>query len=311
MANTYGLVTVQICILIIFGLWPLWSRPFTRNKIRNILNITYSGILLILNTWAFVIQVYTMIEYVAQSHASLATLLSRLLPVFCGYGIVISLFHISLFKFSHLSNHLQLLTSYNSRNRKFTIYLIVGTLYFLSLHGYIAFAWLHTLSELTSGRNELFEKFILTGTKAEAHLYFFISILHVSSAIRFIPIIIILGLSIVIREEYRVLKSQILDAIKSKKFCYPDTTLFSSLKKKYEEICDTVTYLDETFRYYILLCAINVLINIFVSIYYQNVSCFPSNTFVTNLLLYSSTFLILCTSGVMVASEVSELLHLQ
>ena len=307
MAETYGLVTVQICILILFGLWPLWSRPFTRNKIRNIFIVTYNGILLILWSWAYVIQFRQTILY--QDHATLATFLGKALPALCDFGLAISLLHISIFKFSHLSNSLQLLTSYSNQNRKYTIYLIIGTINMLSLYGYLLNAWIQTRRETFSIENEAFHPFSITGSMTEAYVYFWITSIMFTPGIIYIPTIITLGLSFVIHKEFSILKSQILDAIDSKQLCETHTKVFSPFKRKYEEICDTVTCIDETFRYYIVACTASIGVNTFGNIYFQTVSCYPQDSFVPNLILYFSTFFILCASGVLVTRMVGICIH--
>ena len=93
------------------------------------------------------------------------------------------------------------------------------------------YAWIRDFHPLS-------DQFSLTGTKVEGYIQASVSCIYASPCVAFIPTVIILGLSIVVDKEFRILKSQISEDIRSKQNI--NETTFYSYKQKFEEICDIV-----------------------------------------------------------------------
>ena len=213
----------------------------------------------------------------------------------CHISIKLSIFHICVFKYEKLLNYLSAIKKFYNKNVKLKMYLLVPTLLFEAMLAYLVYV---AANVDWNNHKKLLQAEIVTALQIINTVYFALNIIH-------IPSVVILGFSMAIYEEFRILHSDLYDAIESRELYNADGTSFSSFKRNFKRICDAVTCLDETFKYYVVISSLCAAGGIFAGIYYQAAGCFKEDVLVITLSSSFLLFLVLCISGDLVRRKVN------
>ena len=292
MAESYGVVSLQIYILCLGGVWPVLIKPFQKHLKINIICATCTCILIILRSLS--IGTNVMIYGKSTTRTFVVFLLTLISDVLASMSIL----HICIFKYDKLLSRLSLLAKYQNGNIKIKIFLWIAT---VAVQGSLGFVTYNFSIQFTT---EAFIKYSFSGTNTEAWILMVLYLFGCTINIFFIPVLIILGLSLIIRKQFNILQSQLSESVVSKEV-YRDETSFNSFKLNFEEICDTVACLDETFKYYILISLTGTGIFILSDIYNQAVGCISLKTFVAYTVLDCFALLCLSVSGAVISQAVS------
>ena len=297
MDDRYGLVSLQIYYLILFGVWPLWKRPFKKYKIKNITVAVYNLLLILLWTLYCIQNIrYRILD---DSDVLGLSFIIVFLQSICEFILKLSIVHISIWKYDKLLQSLLSLRKFRVDNKRLIIILLLITLLFVSFQLVFTSWWLSMLI------NDNMLQIFVNATDVEKYISAASLVLYTYPNINFIPLIIILGFSLAVQDEFRNLQTQLSKATASKEI-YNIENIFHILKLKFEKICDVVICIDETFRHYIAMCSVNVGVFLFVAIYNKTSSCFPTATFVATMTLNALSVLTLYISGTLVNKAVSK-----
>ena len=298
MDDRYGLVSLQIYCLILFGVWPLWKRPFMKFKIKNIIVVVYNLLFTLLWTWYCVQNIrYRILD---DNDVLGLSFIIVFFQSICEFLLKISIVHISIWKYDKLLQSLLSLRKFRDDNKRLIIILLLITLLYVSFQLLFTLWWLSMLIN-----DNILQLIFVDATDVEKYISAASLVLYTYPNINFIPLIIILGLSLVVQDEFRNLQTQLSKATASKEI-YNIENIFHTLKLKFEKICDVVICIDETFRYYIAMCSVNVGVFLFVAIYNKASSCYPTTTFAATMTLNILSVLTLCIGGTLVNKVVSK-----
>ena len=298
MAESYGAVSFQIYILFLCGAWPILKRPFQKHLKINVLCTVYTCIFIIIRVLSLATN--AKVHSVPSGRAVIVWALSLM----CDILATVSTLHICIFKYNKLLSHLKLLAKYQIDNIKIQIFLLIAT---VGVQGSLSFILYNFSTDLTT---ESFIKFSFSGTNTEAWILMVLYYLGlvINDYIILIPTFILLGISLIICEQFNLFQSHLSDSVSSKEV-YTDETSFYSFKLNFEEICDTVTCLDETFKYYIVVCLTGLGIFIADLIYNLAVGCIHLEVVVAYVVLHCFIFFCLCASGAVVSQVVSKFIY--
>ncbi len=123
----------------------------------------------------------------------------------------------------------------------------------------------------------------------------------------FTPAILILGYSILIEEEMNTLCEAISDSTSHSNEIF-DSVGFNSIKEKFVKIADTIVTVNETHKYYTLICLLSTGTFIAFTLYYQIAICISFGDNLLEYVWYLLSLFFLCVGGQKISQSVSTFL---
>ena len=215
----------------------------------------------------------------------------------------LSVLHMSLFKSDQFLNSIKTFIGFLKQRIKIKIYLVIASLFFETITLCIFFEKLGGISLIL----EKYSPSSITGTDTEIYTYIIVTLFNYLLEISKIPIICILGLSLIVREEFHNLQSEIYEAINSDHLYNSTEDIFGSFKQKCKDISNAVICIDNTFRYYIIVISFDIGVEVSSAIYHRYAGCTRSDMFPVSLMVNFCVFLVLCISGAILQDAVSKI----
>ncbi len=318
MMKDFRTVSLQVFLLMIGGLWPIWKRPLKAFKVQNGILVGYTILVFACHSLAFACDINRHIQ-VAKSYFDVKLYLSAL-RYGCSYVTQLSVLHMALCKFPLFHRKLKSISSCSSLDKKWSFCLLLITISLKFYMGYILFLSLVLFVKQPSDLPSWYFSRGLTfsGSKLESVLYFAINYYLSAIHMEFIPLSLLLGYSMMIRQEFHHLKYQFCKAFYNKlenkdhvadlprQSKHSGLLSFIEFGEKFDELCEVVDSLNETFFVYILVATVTIVIHVIYGIRTLGLSCHVNITVVRISIVNAVfAFFVLCLCGEVISSVVS------
>ena len=305
MAQYYGVLSVEVYFLMFCGVWPVWKKPLAKYKLLNSLSITYCAVIMA----CFLYNMVLAVVWYQQVYGNMGTayLLSIIVLTTCDTIIKVNIIYISFRGYDNLLTKVQELPMYNGKNRKIQCYLVIVMILLEVCVGNYAYDLMYDYVKNLPLQLELSKLYTLSKTKTETVIYLIVNTLLSTLEMIYIPTVVILGLSITVGDAFRKLKVDLLKYIDSNEMYNSEFNYLPEIRRRYLQLCDIVTCIDETFRIYMVFCCIFLGCSLLDNIYYFSAGCNDLRSYIVNLLYKLGSFLILCIAGALINDEVSEI----
>ncbi len=301
MERTEQLISLQICVLRICGVWPKWKKPFRDCVIASVGIIIYSALIwifsLILN---LCVSVYWPYKYGLNKSS-----FSMSVRVIFEVAVRISVIHLGVCKGKTI--HSLIAQCGQEKQRIF----LLSVVFFLVVALSLLFSLYPVLYALPTAR-DTFRVSSITGAEGEVNFMIFslfiCNIFHVT----FLPSCLVLTFSCSIANKFKNLKSKLALLVGNKLFFTSKEDHLAEVKQKFFDICNLTSVLDTVFRHYISTVVLSMGVTTVTAIYLSStVACADTGTYLLTLTIVLLGLLVLCTSGDMITSAVSRKPFLQ
>ncbi len=291
-------VPLQLFILMVFGVWPLWRRPFRKSAIINTLVFMYFVCVTLL--WAA--KEYKQVCFVLESYNERGTKVLMIVRRMGEASVRLSIFHLAIFGHHKLLCCDMFCKQQGSRkcNLSFTL-LVLGSLIFLET-GMVFSSYSYFMRQIN------FEIPSNGGTQdiIQAVAAPFQAVIRYILQPTLLPSVLVLSHSFPIHNEFKTLEDTIKANIHSKEVLI-NPKLLSDVKYKFWEICNVATTMNEVFRFYLITVIPSICFNIFNYTYIWSMkSCnIEGHVYVSLILCALFALVLLCVSGNLITGSVS------
>ncbi len=143
----------------------------------------------------------------------------------------------------------------------------------------------------------------ISHTEVEKNFALVSQILNTGFLLSFLPVVVMFGLVLVIKEEFNNLCCEISDCVDSNEIYVCDK--LCSIMKKFHLIADTVSIVDKSHEFYIFSCVLTLSYQMAFSIYYQAIQCYDVGVQLSELGWCFMALFLLCISGHRISQSVS------
>ncbi len=290
-------VFLQICILMVFGVWPFWKFPFRRCKLLNTLLALYSTCVNLL----WITKMFRRLQHVIEDYTTEESKSFLFVKTFSEFFVRFSILHAALFR-----NHRIVCCETFVKQQKSGKAKRISCLIFVVLVVLMAVTIFSSFSRL---QKHIAFKLPANG---DALHYFQAVIDPIQVIIRHVfqvtslPTVLVLSHSCSIHHQFKDLEETIGAHITSKEI-FKDSKLFSDIKNMFWDTCEVANKTNQTFRYYLFAAIVTICFNIFAYTYRWSMqSCnYETETYFSLLMCEFLALLILCVSGTLITSAVS------
>ncbi len=234
----------------------------------------------------------------------------------CSYATQLSVLYLVICKFPSVDDKFQSIPCSSSLDKNLGLFLLLTTILLKFFMGYMFILSTIKLADEFSDLPMWYFKRGVTFSGPELESVLFFAMNHYLSAVHmdWVPLSLLLGYSMMIRQEFLRLRNKLCEAFSKNRKVGNSTKLsqqcetlsFSKFSEKFGQLSEVVEALNETFFSYILVTTVTIIIHIIYGIRSLGLSCSIDFTIVS-LSIANAVFgfFVLCLSGEMISSVVS------
>ena len=300
MDNSYVLVSSQIYILMLGGVWPIWKRPFFHCKAVNIFLLVYSCFMCCFWAVQMLKRCYVLVKHrdLLRTSGFFENLINRLLQAL----LQVAILHLAIFKHQNVITLSRTLNKLSRERNRLFVYGALACL--VGFNFVLTYSFIEPFFSSYEKAFEGMRSNSFTGRNIEVIILIVLQLITIIFSAMCIPTSLVFGHCLAVLNEFNLLKSQFSRIVDSSEIHSSDNTRLKTLKDGFYEIGEFVNGIQDTFFCYILTFSLAVAVDTVNLIYYAE--CVSS--FVIVLMMLSRLFglALPCAGGSIVSNRVSQ-----
>ncbi len=298
MEKSQQLVSLQISLLRICGVWPKWTKPFEDCVGASVGLIIYTALIWILSAPVY----FHSIFYWPIKFGGNINMMTIALKTF---GEVLVRFAVVHMAISRRKSICSLVAQCDKERQKKRIYLFLLCVFlFLEIISISQAAYPILLS--FSNTQAYLRAASITNTDIEIDILVFGLVAVFLFQTTFLPTCLLLTFSSSIANSFRNLENKLKWLVESNDLCLSDPDHLSTVKLRFYELCCMSNETETIFRHYFTTVVLSISVTTVAMINLNNAEgCGDTVTFTLTLTTVFLGLLILCSSGNMITSAVS------